>query len=232
MKKSSLLFSLSAISFAIFLVFTVLLAVCDRAPVVYDEMSNITANVGFAGINQAVFNALGTSDLWYEFTEFLGFIAFGGAAILALVGFGQFAKRKSIWAVDRELLLLAILYILVAFFYAIFEVVVINYRPILVGGVLEASYPSSHTTLACCIFMTAPFACRHLIKSEDAHALISLLCYSFTPVMIIGRLVSGVHWLTDIIGAVLLSASLVLLYVAAITLLNERAPHKKHHSHR
>jgi undecaprenyl-diphosphatase len=34
--------------------------------------------------------------------------------------------------------------------------------------------------------------------------------------MIIGRLISGVHWATDIIGSVLLSAGLYMLYRSAV----------------
>lgn len=232
MKKSTLLYSLSAVFFALFVAFTAIVAFCGKATVIYDEATGISAKIGLAGLNRAVFGALGTSDLWYEFTEFAGVIALVSAGIFALIGLGQLAKRKSIWAVDREILILALLYVLVAIFYVLFEIVVINYRPILIGGVLEASYPSSHTMLACCVFATAPFACRHLIKSDNTHAVLSLLCIFLTFVTVVGRLMSGVHWLTDIIGSVLLSASLVLLYVATITLLNEKAPHKKRHSHR
>ena len=231
-KKSSLLFLISAVCFVLFLVFTVLVAVCDKGSVAYDEAGKITSVIGFVKLNQSVFNALGTNDLWYEFTEFLGTIAIGTAAIFAMIGIGQLAKRKSIWAVDREILLLAALYILIVLFYLFFEVVVLNYRPILVGGGFEASYPSSHTMLACCIFVTAPFACQHLIKASGTHSTVSLLCFIFAPIMVVGRLLAGVHWLTDIIGSLLLSASLVLLYIASITLLNEKAPHKKQHSHR
>ena len=115
-KKSSLLFLISAVCFVLFLVFTVLVAVCDKGSVTYDETGKITSVIGFSKLNQSVFNAIGTNDLWHEFTEFLGVIAIGTAAIFALIGIGQLAKRKSIWAVDREILLLAALYILIVLF--------------------------------------------------------------------------------------------------------------------
>ena len=232
MKKSTLLYSVSAVLFAIFVAFTVIVAFCGKATVIYDEAAGISAEIGLAGLNQSVFNALGTSDLWYEFTEFAGIIALVCAGIFALIGLGQLAKRKSVWAVDREILLLALLYALVAIFYVLFEIIVINYRPILIDGVLEASYPSSHTMLACVVFVSTPFACRHLIKSDNTHSTVTLLCYFLAIVTVIGRLMSGVHWLTDIIGSVLLSAALVLLYVATVTLLNEKNPRKKRHSRR
>ena len=40
--------------------------------------------------------------------------------------------------------------------------------------------------------------------------------------MIIGRLVSGVHWLTDIVGAVLLSSGIFLIYKASVNFLCKR----------
>lgn len=231
-KKSSLLFLISAGLFALFLVFTIAVAVLDKATVTYEN--GITAKVGFASINQAVHQALGKSSLWYNFTEFLGILAFFVVALFALIGFCQLVTRKSIWGVDREILLLGVLYILVAIFYVLFELIVINYRPILIEGVLEASYPSSHSILACTVFVTAPFACGHFAKKNPgAYTLVSLICFLFAFITIIGRLFSGVHWLTDIIGACLLSASLVLLYIAALALLKEGSQKKhRHHSHR
>ena len=227
-KKSSLLFLISAGLLVLFLLFTAAVAIFDKATITYED--GITAKVGFASINQAVHSAIGQNTLWYEFTELLGWIALGVAAVFALLGLYQLSTGKSLWSVDREILLLAVLYILVAIFYVLFELITINYRPVLMDGVLEASYPSSHSMLACTVFVTTPFACKHLIKVPATRAIVSVLCYSLAFVTVLGRLLSGVHWLTDIIGACLLSAPLILAYVATLTLLDEKTP-KKHHHH-
>ena len=228
-KKSTVLFSLAVTLFVLFLAFTVTVALCGKTAVVYD--GDITSEIGFGALNKAVFDTLGTSAFWYEFTEFLGTIALAIAALFALIGISRLAARKRFWAVDREILLLALFYLSVAFFYLLFEVIVINYRPILVAGALEASYPSSHAMLGACIFVTAPFACRHLVKNNATHTLVGVCCYLFAALTVVGRLLSGLHWLTDVIGALLLSASLILFYLAAITLLNKKAEHKHHHHH-
>lgn len=228
-KKSSLLFLISAALFALFIIFTVLVAFCDKATVTYNE--KISSEVGFAGINQAFFKTIGENPFWYDFTEFLGMIALCIAGIFALIGLFQLATHKRFWAVDRELLLLGVFYVLVALFYVLFELIVVNYRPVLVGGALEASYPSSHTMLACCIFVTAPFACGHCMKSRVTYLTVTVLCFFFALITVIGRLLSGVHWLTDIVGALLLSASLILLYIAALTLSYEKTKHQKRHHH-
>ncbi|MBE6656456.1 MAG: phosphatase PAP2 family protein [Ruminococcaceae bacterium] len=228
-KKSVILFSVSAALFVLFAVFTLITAVCDKAVVAYAE--NIEAELGFASVNQAIFTALGQNELWYELTEFLGVIALGVVAVFALLGLYQLITRKQLFAVDREILLLAVFYALVAFFYVFFEAVVINYRPILVDGALEASYPSSHAMLACSVFLSAPFAARHLVESRALRFAVCGLGTLLAVFTAVGRLLAGVHWLTDIIGALLLSATLVTLYVAALALLDEKAPRKHHHRH-
>ena len=78
---------------------------------------------------------------------------------------------------------------------------------------LEASYPSSHTMLAVCVMSTA--ICQLKWKMRDEH--VSRIVQGVLAVLIVltvaGRMISGVHWFTDIIGGVLLSAFLVSLYV-------------------
>ena len=48
--------------------------------------------------------------------------------------------------------------------------------------------------------------------------IICFLTIAFSTFMVIGRLVAGVHWFTDIMGAVILSAGLFILYKAAVML--------------
>ncbi len=214
-KKSVILLSVAATLFVLFAAFTVAVAVCDKAVVAY--AGGIEAELGFAGINQAVFASLGQNELWYEMTELLGVMALGIAAIFALIGLYQLVTRKRLLAVDREILLLAVFYVLVAVFYLFFEMAVVNYRPVLTDGTLEASYPSSHAMLACSFFLSAPFAARHLIESRVLRVTVTALAALTAALTVVGRLLSGVHWLTDIIGAILLSAALVTLYVAALS---------------
>lgn len=52
------------------------------------------------------------------------------------------------------------------------------------------------------------------MKRAFAFALIA-----FTAFMVIGRLISGVHWITDIIGGAILSAGLVMIYYSVTTLI-------------
>ena len=41
--------------------------------------------------------------------------------------------------------------------------------------------------------------------------------------MLVGRTVAGVHWLTDIMGSILLSTGLFLLYRAVVLIIDDKA---------
>ncbi|MBQ2911285.1 MAG: phosphatase PAP2 family protein, partial [Clostridia bacterium] len=95
---------------------------------------------------------------------------------------------------------------------------VVNYRPVLINGYLEASYPSSTTMLVMCVMPTAIMQFNARIKNNVLKRFVASAIIAFIVFMVIGRLVSGVHWFTDIIGGVLLSAGLVMMYRAVIRL--------------
>lgn len=170
------------------------------------------SSVGFATINGLFHKLTGTNMTLYVITDWLGLVPvlFGfGFAILGLV---QWIKRKNILKVDYNILVLGGFYVVVLAAYLLFEEVVINYRPVLIEGYLEVSYPSSTTLLVLCVMPTAIMQLNDRINSIIARRLISCLLTVFIAFMVIGRLVCGVHWFTDIVGGVLLSVGLVMLY--------------------
>lgn len=168
--------------------------------------------VGFAAINGAFHRLTGVHTRMYTITDWLGLVpvAFGfGFAVLGLI---QWIKRKSLFKVDFSILLLGVFYIAVLAAYLFFESHVVNYRPVLIDGYLEASYPSSTTLLVMCVMPTARMQLSARIHNPTGKRTVSLLITCFTGFMVLGRLLCGVHWLTDIIGGALLSAGLVMLY--------------------
>ena len=98
--------------------------------------------------------------------------------------------------------------------YLLFEKFAVNYRLVLIDGFLEASYPSSTTMLTLCVIPTAMLQLRRRIPRAGLRRVILWMLGIFTAFMVVGRLLSGVHWLTDIVGGALLSAGLVALYAA------------------
>ena len=148
----------------------------------------------------------------YTITDWLGLVpvVFGfGFAVLGLV---QWIKRKSIRKVDASILILGGFYVVTLAAYLFFESYVVNYRPVLIEGFLEASYPSSTTLLVLCVMPTARMQLRQRIQHPVVCRCVCTAIDVFIAFMIVGRLVSGVHWLTDIIGGILLSAGLVMTY--------------------
>ncbi len=170
------------------------------------------SSVGFAALNGFVHELTGVNCFLYTITDWLGIVPIAVALVFAILGLVQLIKRKSLWKVDHSILALGVFYIVVMAAYIFFEVVVINYRPTLIDGYLEASYPSSTTMLVMCVMPTAAMQLNVRIKNTVLKRCAVITIVAFTAFMVIGRLVSGVHWITDIIGGALLSAGLVTMY--------------------
>ena len=172
--------------------------------------------VGFATLNGFVHNLTGTHMTLYVITDWLGLVPVAFGFGFAVLGLAQWIKRKSILKVDGSILILGGFYIVTLAAYLFFESYVVNYRPVLIEGYLEASYPSSTTLLVLCVMPTTMIQLRDRIKHPLFRKCISIAITAFIAFMVIGRLISGVHWLTDIIGGILLSAGLVITYDSLI----------------
>ena len=139
--------------------------------------------------------------------------------VFAILGLVQLIKRKSLWKVDHSILALGVFYIVVMAAYLVFEIVVINYRPTLIEGYLEASYPSSTTMLVMCVMPTAAMQLNACIKNTVFRRCVIITIIVFIAFMVIGRFLSGVHWITDIIGGALFSAGVVKTYFSICNIL-------------
>ena len=176
------------------------------------------SSVGFATINGFVHNLTGVHMSLYNVTDWLGLVPIFVAMGFALFGFAQWIKRKHLSKVDYSIFVLGGFYIAVMAVYILFEMITVNHRPVLINGILEKSYPSSTTLIVMCVMPTAIMQFNSRIKNTVLKKTMSFLITAFIVFMVIGRLVSGVHWFTDIIGGALLSAGLVALYRYAISL--------------
>ena len=170
------------------------------------------SSVGFAAINVLVHKLTGVHMLLYDITDWLGLVPIFVALGFAVLGLGQWIKRKKLSRVDYSIFVLGGFYVAVMIVYVLFETVTVNYRPVLIDGILETSYPSSTTLLVMCVMPTAIMQFNSRIQNATHKKCLSLFVVVFIIFMVVGRLLSGVHWVTDIVGGALLSAGLVMMY--------------------
>ena len=180
-------------------------------------------SVGFSQLNLAVSEQFGVSMTWYKITTVLGVFALALAGFFALVGLIQLIQRKSLMKVDKELLALGGLYAATLVLYVLFEKVIINYRPIIMPDAEhpEASFPSTHTMMVIVIMGSTLTLLDKYIQNEQLRGILKLACCVVIGLIVVGRLLSGVHWFTDILGGILFGATLLSCYSAALTLLSK-----------
>ncbi len=174
----------------------------------------LDSSVGFAEINGFVHSLTGSNMFLYELTDLLSIVPLGIVAGFGIKGFLELIKRKSLKKVDPDILVLGGFYLLVMGIFLLFEMVVINYRPVLIDGVPEASYPSSTTMLVLCVMPTAVMNIKAYIKCRTQRIILSASMNVFTAFMVAARLISGVHWFSDIVGGILISLALLFIYKA------------------
>ena len=168
--------------------------------------------IGFATFNVWFHRLTGVHMLIYTITDWLGLVPIIICMCFGVLGLVQLIKRRSILRVDPDILLLGVYYVLVIACYLIFEMIPINYRPILINGNMEASYPSSTTLLVLSVMPTLKYQSDRRIANPMTRKAIVLFVFAFSSFMVMGRLISGVHWATDIIGSVFLSSGLFMVY--------------------
>lgn len=192
---------------AAFVVWTAAVCTMDVQPI-----GPMGTTVGFATLNGIIHKATGVHWELYTVTDWLGLVPLGIMAGFAVLGLIQWIRRKHICMVDRSILVLGGFYAALMAVYGLLEVVVINYRPVLVNGIPEASYPSSTTMLVLCVMPTAIMQWRMRIKDAFVKRWVEMVAKVFLVIMVVGRFLSGVHWFTDIVGGMLLSGGLVGMY--------------------
>ncbi|MDD4212395.1 MAG: phosphatase PAP2 family protein [Bacilli bacterium] len=206
MKKSITLWLASGL-LCLFILLTFLVQVID-----VKTIGPQGSAIGFATFNLFIFKLTGVHLLIYHITDWMGLIPIAIAFIFAFMGLIQWTTRRSLIRVDCSIRLLGIFYLILIAIYLFFEMVIINRRPILIDGYLEASYPSSHVLMVLCLMGSANMA----IRKQTIHRILKVIFIVFSDLVMIltlvGRIVSGVHWATDIIAGVLFASSWLLYY--------------------
>lgn len=209
----------AAVSLALFILTIVLVKKVDVAAV-----GPANTEIGLSHLNAGFHNLIGTHMFLYQATNLLGFWAILCGCVFAVMGGVQLFQRKSLAKVDKKILALGGLYVVIGILYVLFEKVVINCRPILMEGetVPEASFPSSHTVLAVVIFGSVAMVAKDYLQEKRLTNLLQNICLVLMAVSVLGRLFSGVHWLTDILGGLFLSFALLQAFSGVLDKLEDK----------
>lgn len=212
-KRGKLCLKSGLASLFLFVLWTVLVYTVDVQPAGVNG-----TEIGFAEINVWFHSVIGVNMYLYCLTDWLGLVPVSICFGFGVEGLVQLFKRKSLLKVDRDIIILGIYYIAVFACYFLFEMISINYRPVLIDGCMEPSYPSSTTLLVLSVMPTLVMRSKRKLESSRIKKLIICITMFFSVLMLIGRLLSGVHWITDIIGSAFLSAGLFYVYKSAVLL--------------
>lgn len=207
--KKKLIFGITLLG--VFIIWTIGLLIIDR-----QAIGPNNSVVGYSTMNKWFFNLTGVNWILYNITDWGGIPPIFLGITFAVIGIIQLIKRKNILKVDIEILILGIFYIIVFLIYIIFDFVVINRRPVLINGYSEASYPSSTTFLSITFMLSTITMIKKYILNKKIELTLILVAYLYMLFLVIGRMLSGVHWLSDILGSVFIGVSLVMFFEFAI----------------
>lgn len=211
----------AGVCLALFAVLTASALFIDVAPIGPQGSS-----VGLSSINGAVFATLGSNDLADKTSDLLLVLSVLVCGAFAALGLTQLARTRSLSGVDPALIRLALAYLTLAVLYVGFEFVTLNYAPVLDEGQLKSSFPSSHTLATVAVFAMSPITLRAL--GANPQTTNPKLCNPATPSIagamsavfilaaVVLRVLSGQHWLTDVIAGVLLALCVTALYAWSV----------------
>ena len=231
MKKTNYL--LSFILLVIAIVFTILVSKVDVKTVEVKPIDGVTqsgvltTDIGFSSLNQSVADKISFNNIFYKISKYAGYLALVFVAFYGFTGLIELMQKKSLKGVNKALYMLAAFYVCVAIVYVLFEVVVINNRPVDMGEGLEASFPSSHTMLALCVCGSSLIASKYIIKKDNFRKCLNLISWVVMLLVVCTRTLSGVHWITDIFGGILISVFMLNVFSNAVKCLDKAEKEEK-----
>lgn len=221
-RKHWVWFGLGSLFSLLFVVWTLVVKFVD---VQVGGESNVA--IGLGSLNIGFFDAVGSSNFWQSVTKYLGYLT-----ILVVVGLLVWQLvlmiRQKSWRLARHWWVLDGVLVALVVTYLLFETLVINERPILVDGVAGASYPSSHGMLFMTILPLAILTIWREIKCRPLNVILTVVLSILLLVGVVGRTLCGLHWLTDVFGAVWFSLA-ALFFDIALTFPGDKLIIKQQH---
>ena len=122
--------------------------------------------------------------------------------ILFFLGLGvyELIKKRSIKKVDPRLTWLPLPLALMTLTYFLFDKVwILNVRP---NGSGEPSFPSTHVMVVTTIFFVVTIILPKYIKNKTTRLIIEIIMAIMISLTAVGRVMSGMHWVADVLGAI------------------------------
>lgn len=210
-------FLLTVILLVGFLIYTMCVMHVDAKPMGLDG-----TKIGFASLNVPIHQFLGFNKVFYYLSKGIGVITFVVAGFFAALTVIEMVIRKGIFKADQSLYALCVIYVLVIIAYVLFDKIAINFRPIDMGEGLEPSYPSTHTMLAVVVFVTGAIQLKYRLDESVIKKTVIIVLYALNGLMILFRMLSGVHWFTDILGGVIIGVVFISLYINMLSFINDK----------
>ena len=177
-----------------------------------DVQKDGTQSIGWATVNFWWRDVVGVQSVWHVISHIVLGASFVALGVILFWQIIHFCRVRKLRLLPRHWWYFYLTLVVLAGCYALFEFLPLNYRPFLVNGIAEVSYPSSHvlmlTTL--CPLLVLVFARSTTNKIWVRLAtVVGVVCWVLG---VVARLLSGYHWFTDIVGGGLLGATLVAWY--------------------
>lgn len=165
-----------------------------------------------------------TLDIISDVLLYLSIAAF----VAAVVYFAYGLIKNKFKKVDYRLLVYFIITVCVVITYLIFDhVVKLNNRPNIIDGELEGSFPSTHVLMA--TYLLLPLTTLFFkegrekdTKKIDLDTIVTTIAFVIIGAMFVLRLWSGMHWMTDCIGGVLLGVFYFGFYYFITSFIKEK----------
>ena len=176
--------------------------------------TSVGKDVGFGTLNNVIFAFFGENEVWGKITDILLGVLIASAVIAIFWAAARWAKEgKDSKKMGKSLACFGVAGGVAAAIYLIFEkLLVINYSPVLEGGKAVPSFPSTHVLVAVVLAMISAIILTSLLKKRVLRIAVNTILPTLMVWMMVGVILAGTGWFTDVIGGLLYGMTAVSLY--------------------
>lgn len=143
-------------------------------------------------------------------SDILLYTSFIVAIAGVVIGLYQLITRKSLFKVDSFIIIFGIFLVAAVILWILFDYVIkINYRPL---NPNEGSFPSTHVLLTVFLTNVGGLMLAKYCKNTTLIIVAYVVSLLFIILVVLFRILSGMHYITDVFGGLFLGFSLSYLF--------------------